>query len=422
MLTQKQPWIVRAWGMTDKGRVRENNEDSLFYDTKRGLYIVSDGMGGHQAGEVASKAVVTVLPPMIEKLAADMGQPTQSKEPYQRVLRDAILQLSQNLRDESKGKAGLQGMGATVVVVWIFEQRAHMAYMGDSRIYLLRKGKLTQISNDHSVVALLLRHRQITEDEAKDHPARGRLSRYVGMEGDTFSDQRTIVMLEGDRLLLCSDGLTGMVSDDDIEKVLREYRDPDKACKVLIRMANEAGGKDNITAIIINFEAPHGTQEPQRVPEQKQTPEQSVAPQTSMPMQQGHLQQAQPPRPQNAPPPQPPQPQPPQMPPEQPKPPRQQHIPVQYKPQEQPKSPRPPNIPARPGKPVPRLPEQRGADERHHIPRQQEPSERRGRPVYVKVYYVGKGLLLPRGKADRSKPDKPNDRHGKQDKPKPPRP
>jgi PPM family protein phosphatase len=411
MLSQKQPWIVRAGGMSDKGRVRENNEDNLFYNEKQGIFIVSDGMGGHQAGEVASRIVVSVLPGMIEKLAAGIGVPTQSKEPYQRVLRDAILQLSQDLRDKSKGQAGLQGMGATVVVAWVRDQRAHMAYMGDSRIYLLRNGKLTQISNDHSVVALLVRHGQITEDEAKDHPARGRLSRYVGMEGDTFSDQRTIVVYTGDRLLLCSDGLTGMVSDDDIEKVLKENQDPDKACKVLIDMANEAGGKDNITAIIINFEAPHGTQESQRVPEQRHTPDQPVAPQTSMPVQHRRPEQAQSPRPQNGSAPPPPQ--------EPPKALRQQNIPIQHKPPEQPKSPRPPNIPVRPGKPEARLPEQRGTDERHHIPGQQE---RRGRPIYVKVYYVGKGILLPKGKADRSKPDKPNDRHGKPDKPKPPRP
>ncbi len=420
MLTQKQPWIVRAWGMTDKGRVRENNEDNLLRDEKRGLFIVSDGMGGHQAGEVASQIVVSVLPGFIEQQATQMRNLTA--DTCKLILRDSILKLSQRLREESKGKAGLQGMGATVVVAWLRDTSAHIAYMGDSRIYLFRKNKMTPLTEDHSVVALLLRHGEITKEEAKDHPARGRLSRYVGMEGDVFSDVYSVPIHPGDRMLLCTDGLTGMVADRDIEKILKENQDPDKACKVLIDMANEAGGKDNITAIIINFEVLHGTQEPQRVPEQKQTPEQSVAPQTSMPMQQGHLQQAQPPRPQNAPSPQPPQPQPPQMPPEQPKPPRQQHIPVQYKPQEQPKSPRPPNIPARPGKPVPRLPEQRGADERHHIPRQQEPSERRGRPVYVKVYYVGKGLLLPRGKADRSKPDKPNDRHGKQDKPKPPRP
>jgi protein phosphatase len=403
MLTQKQPWVVRAWGMSDKGRVRENNEDNLFYDEKQGLFIVSDGMGGHQAGEVASRIVVSVLPPMIEKLAAGIKESTQSKEPYQRVLRDAILQLSQDLRDESKGQAGLQGMGATVVVVWVLDQRAHMAYMGDSRIYLLRKGRLTQVSNDHSVVALLLRHRQITEEEAKDHPARGRLSRYVGMEGDTFSDQRTIVMFEGDRLLLCSDGLTGMVSDDHIEKVLREYQDPDKACKVLIRMANEAGGKDNITAIIINFETPHGTQESQKVSEQRQTPDQSVAPQTSMPVQHRHPEQAQSPHPQIAPSP--------QTSPEQPKPPHQQHIPVQQKPLEQPKSPRPPNIPPRPGKPESRLPEQQREGEKRRPPKQQEAPRRRVRGIGIRFYF-----------GEISERRRPDDRHGKPDKPKPPRP
>ena len=407
MLSYKQPsWVVHAAGMTDKGKVRENNEDNLFCDEKRGLFIVSDGMGGHQAGEVASKAVVTVLPPMIEQLAAGLGKPTQSKEPYQRVLRDAILQLSQNLRDESKGKAGLQGMGATVVVVWVIGSRAHMAYMGDSRIYLLRGGKLTPMTTDHSVVALLLRHGQITPEEAKDHPARGRLSRYVGMEGDTFSDLLTVTLERGDRLLLCSDGLTGMVGDKDIAKVLSKYQDPEKACKVLIQMANEAGGKDNITALIINVDEQHerATRDFQKELEQRNNPAQSVAPQTSMPVQQRHPEQARSPQPQNAPAP--------QTPPEQPRSrsPRQQNMPVQQKPPEQPKSPRPHHIPARPGKPQSRLPEQQREGERQQMPKQQGAPRKREKRIRYLGIYIGE---IP----ERHRPD---DRRGRPDKP--PRP
>jgi len=287
MLTQKQPspWVVRAKGVTHVGRVRQNNEDNLFVDEKRGLFIVSDGMGGHQAGEVASNAVVTVLPPMIEQLAARIETP--SKEAFEQVLRDAILELSQRLRDESKGQAGLQGMGATVVVVWLQGQRAHMAYMGDSRIYLFRDKLLTQLTQDHSVIALLLRHKEITEEEAKQHPARGRLSRYVGMEGDTFSDLHSVSLFPGDRLLLCSDGLTGMVSHSEINQVLMSCPDPEAACNELVDMANKAGGKDNITALIINFDQQQSMPEqpmtsvPQHAPEQSRTPEQQRPPEQS---------------------------------------------------------------------------------------------------------------------------------------------
>ena len=280
MLTQKHPspWVVHAKGVTHIGRVRQNNEDSLFIDEKRGLFIVSDGMGGHQAGEVASNAVVTVLPPMIEQLAARIETP--SKEAFEQVLRDAILELSQRLRDESKGQAGLQGMGATVVVVWLQGQRAHMAHMGDSRIYLFRDKHLIPLTHDHSVIALLLRHKEITEEEAKQHPARGRLSRYVGMEGDTFSDLHSISLQPDDRLLLCSDGLTGMVSDSEITHVLVSYPDPGAACNELVNMANNAGGKDNITALVINFDKQQSMPEqpmtsvPRSVPEQSRASEQ----------------------------------------------------------------------------------------------------------------------------------------------------
>ncbi len=289
MLTHKHPspWVVRAKGVTHIGRVRQNNEDNLYVAEKHGLFIVSDGMGGHQAGEVASNAVVTVLPPMIEQLAARLKTP--SVEAFEQVLRDAILELSQRLRDESKGQAGLQGMGATVVVVWLQGQRAHMAHMGDSRIYLFRDKQLTQLTQDHSVIALLLRHKEITEEEAKQHPARGRLSRYVGMEGDTFSDLYTVSLRPDDRLLLCSDGLTGMVSNNEIHQVLASCPDPETACNELVNMANKAGGKDNITVLVINFDKQQSMPEqpmtsvPQSMPEQSRPPEQHKVPEQSRP-------------------------------------------------------------------------------------------------------------------------------------------
>ena len=289
MLAHKHPssWVVRAKGVTHIGRVRQNNEDNLFIDEKHGLFIVSDGMGGHQAGEVASNAVVTVLPPMIEQLAARIE--TSSIDAFEHVLRDAILELSQRLRDESKGQAGLQGMGATVVVVWLQGYMAHMAHMGDSRIYLFRDKKLIPLTYDHSVIALLLRHKEITEEEAKQHPARGRLSRYVGMEGDTFSDLHSISLQPDDRLLLCSDGLTGMVSDSEINHVLVNCPDPGAACNELVNMANNAGGKDNITVLIINFDKQQSTPEQPMTSVPQSLPQQSRATEQPRPLQQPSL-------------------------------------------------------------------------------------------------------------------------------------
>ena len=244
---------VRAACVSDAGRVRENNEDSYLVSLEQNLLIVSDGMGGHQAGEVASEAVVTVLPEMIKQRLA--GESSPRPRIVELTLRETILQLSQRLRAESAGRGGLKGMGATVALAWLRgpEGMAHLAHMGDSRIYLYRHGNLTQLTEDHSVVALLLKRGDITPEEARRHPARGRLSRYVGMEGEVYPDVQTVRLREGDRLLLCTDGLTGPVSDDEIAALLRANLDPEAACQALVDAANDAGGKDNITVLVVNW-------------------------------------------------------------------------------------------------------------------------------------------------------------------------
>ncbi len=244
------PWPIRAACLSDVGRVRQQNEDQCLVAAKQGLFIVSDGMGGQQAGEVASRAIVTVLPVMIEQRMARIQ--TISREAMELALRDAIVELSQRLRAESAGRAGMQGMGATVAVVWLHGSMAHVAHMGDSRVYLFRQGQLVRLTEDHSVVGLLLRRGEITEDEAKTHTARGRLSRYVGMEGEVYPDVRTVELEDGDRLLLCSDGLTNMVGDGKIVEILRVNGEAEAACRGLVEAANEAGGKDNITAVVVD--------------------------------------------------------------------------------------------------------------------------------------------------------------------------
>jgi len=147
-----------------------------------------------------------------------------------------FFELSQRLRSESKDQVGLHGMGATVAMAWFrSEQRvAHLAHMGDSRIYLYRQDNLKQLTEDHSVVAILLRHKDITPEEALGHPARGRLSRYVGMDEEVYPDVQTINLQVGDRFLLCSDGLTGMVSDKLIAHLLQANVDLQVACKALV--------------------------------------------------------------------------------------------------------------------------------------------------------------------------------------------
>lgn len=243
-----QGYQLRAAGLSDPGRVRRANEDAYLVDLARELFVVSDGMGGQQAGELASKLVVTVLPGMIEKRLARAEGGKQ--EVVELALRDAIADLSDKVRRETATKVGLKGTGATVVLALIRGSFAHIANMGDSRCYLCRGSNLDQLTEDHSIVGILLREGEIAPEEAKEHPARGQLSRYVGMEGDVHPDVRTVELAPGDRLLLCTDGLTGMVDDDAVARILSENAEPEAACRALVDAANAAGGKDNITVVV----------------------------------------------------------------------------------------------------------------------------------------------------------------------------
>ena len=247
---------LRAACLSDVGRARQSNEDRCLVDLKRNIFIVSDGMGGQQAGGIASEAVVTVLPPLLDARMSHMR--TLSHGVIARVLQDVMLELSQRLRTESIKHIGLQGLGATVALAWVRGETVHLAHMGDSRIYLIHQGKLTLQTEDHSIVALLLRHGEIAPEEAHNHPARGRLTRYIGMKEDVLPDVQTIPLQSGDRLLLCSDGLTGLVPGLQIEDLLRANPEPKSACQALVEAANAAGGKDNITVLVVNCGEPQG--------------------------------------------------------------------------------------------------------------------------------------------------------------------
>lgn len=176
-----------------------------------------------------------------------------STEAIEGVLREAIIELGQRLQAESAGKVGLRGMGATVALAWLRGSLAHLAHMGDSRIYLFRQERLARLTKDHSVTALLLRHGEITPEQAGTHPARGQLSRYVGMKGEVSPDVQAVPLQHGDRLLLCTDGLTNMLPDAQIGHLLRINAEPEAACQALVQAASAAGGTDNITALVVNY-------------------------------------------------------------------------------------------------------------------------------------------------------------------------
>jgi protein phosphatase len=146
-------------------------------------------------------------------------------------------------------------MGATVVLAFLWGQQVFIAHIGDSRAYLYRRGELRQLTDDHSVVGILLRHGKITPEEAKIHPARNKLSRYVGMEGEVYPDVQRLRPSAGDRLLLCTDGLTTMVPDDAIAEILVNCGDPQMACRSLVEAANAARGQDNVTVLVADRSA-----------------------------------------------------------------------------------------------------------------------------------------------------------------------
>jgi PPM family protein phosphatase len=228
---------VTAAAATDIGRVREGNEDS--YLTEEPLFAVADGMGGHRGGEVASQLAVETLEKMFKEGAGDL--PDQVQEANRVVFERSILDRK------------VAGMGTTLTAALVEGDRVRLAHVGDSRAYLLRDGELRLLTEDHTLVNRMVSEGEISKEEAETHPQRSVLTRALGVDTVVDVDDDTFQVRPGDRLLLCTDGLTSMVSEDQIGEVLRTVRDPQEAAKRLVRMANEAGGVDNTTVVILDF-------------------------------------------------------------------------------------------------------------------------------------------------------------------------
>jgi PPM family protein phosphatase len=236
-------------GLSDVGRVRTDNEDHWFADPLQGLYLVADGIGGAVAGGLAAQIVAEVLPPLLRrKLRATEN--LAAPETAQRVAA-ALVELSQQLHQKSQATQGLKGMGSTVVLALVHGLHAVVAHLGDSRAYLLHAGRLECLTKDHTLAQLLADRGQITSHELATHSARGQLTRFVGMGTESLPDARLVTLAPGDRLLLCSDGLSSMLSDPQIRDILSQQAAPETACRQLIAAANHAGGKDNITAVVL---------------------------------------------------------------------------------------------------------------------------------------------------------------------------
>ena len=221
---------------TDIGCLRDHNEDSLVVTPP--LFAVADGMGGHAAGEVASEIAVNVL--------AERAPAHPDSEALGRAVEEANRAVIQAAR-EGRGR---QGMGTTMTAAMLEGERLVIAQVGDSRAYLLHQGKLQQLTRDHSLMADMIEAGQLTPEEARTHPQRSVITRALGSDAHLHPDIYEINVETGDRLLICSDGLSGMIFDDQIENTLRRVQDPQRCASQLVNEAIAAGGHDNVTVIV----------------------------------------------------------------------------------------------------------------------------------------------------------------------------
>jgi protein phosphatase len=231
---------LRAAGATDVGNIRDSNEDDLLI-VDDALYVVADGMGGHVAGEVASREAV-------DAMREAYGSPGSTDD-----LRQAVRLANGAVWKRGSDDPSYRGMGTTVTAVAVVDDdKLAIANVGDSRTYLLRDDELIQLTEDHSFVQEAVRSGQLTRVQAESHPRRSQLTRALGVGDDVDVDVEVVEPLSGDRLLLCSDGLWDEVGDELIAMVLANRKDPEEAASELVRWAKDAGGRDNITVIVVD--------------------------------------------------------------------------------------------------------------------------------------------------------------------------
>lgn len=235
---------LKAAGKTHVGQVRADNEDALLVDLASGVFAVADGMGGHAAGEVASRLAVEALK---ETLSGD-----SEDSPSDRMYGSYNL-ANARIREEVVNDSSRQGMGTTLVAAKFDSGTVLIANVGDSRAYLVRDGRMRQVTTDHSWVMEQVDSGRMDEETAANHPYRNVITRALGSREDVDVDLFKQTLEPGDRLLLCSDGLTGMLGDSTILEILEEETNLETAVARLIEEANESGGEDNITAVIVEY-------------------------------------------------------------------------------------------------------------------------------------------------------------------------
>ena len=247
----------RSAALTDVGRKRDHNEDSFLVNEDLGLYVVCDGMGGHAGGETASRlAVQTIERELISaKLRSEdpfAANAPLAESPLAGAMREAVEGACAAVFRTSRAHPELSGMGTTCISLLVKDGQAIIGHVGDSRAYLVRDGDVWQLSEDHSLVNEQVRAGLLTQDEARHSRLKNIITRSVGFEEDVLVDLLGFMTAPGDRFLLCSDGLSNLVDNEEIGTQLLRHDNPERACRALIDLANERGGDDNVTVVVIH--------------------------------------------------------------------------------------------------------------------------------------------------------------------------
>lgn len=236
---------MKAWGITDKGIKRANNQDFIYVG--HNVFIVADGMGGHSAGEVASRLAVKKITENLEKKLKNVHEDDQVLQ----LIKEAIIYGNRKLREYAKIHTACADMGTTIAACVILLSKAFIANIGDSRTYLIRGGNIHQVTKDHSLVSEMLDRGQISAEEARFHPQKNVITRALGTDETVEIDFYMIDLMQDDILLLCSDGLTSVLEDQEILRILTFSTHYEEALSQLVNKVNELGGPDNISIIII---------------------------------------------------------------------------------------------------------------------------------------------------------------------------
>jgi len=242
--------ILIGSGCTDTGRLRPNNEDCFAVDDALSLFLVADGMGGHAAGEVASRTAVDTVHQEVRRL---VHSPAGRREPFRAdaVLNTAFLRANAVIQESADGDPDRRGMGTTLTALWCPGDQLVLAHVGDSRAYMLRKTELLQLTRDHRLMAEI----GASDEEERRSPLAHVLTRALGPHSEIEVDTGRVHLQDGDRLLVCSDGLYSELTDEGIVSLLHASGGPGAACRSLVGTANRMGGRDNITAVVVHVYA-----------------------------------------------------------------------------------------------------------------------------------------------------------------------